>query len=196
MKATKTAQTAATKGRLEQVARELFSARGFEAVSAEELVANAGVTRGALYHHYDGKEGLFEAVVETLMRELHAQLAREAAGQGDPLKALQQGVGVFLKACAEPSVQQILLVDAPAVLGWQRWRELDAKYGMGLLKQGLAAAVAAGAMRPGDIDVSAHLLLGAITEAAMLIARSKTPGKARKAAERTLVALIEGCRIG
>src|SRR4029077_1218194 len=79
MKATKTAQTAATKSRLEMVARDLFGARGFEAVSAEELVAKADVTRGALYHHYDGKEGLFAAVVETLMRELHAQLAREAA---------------------------------------------------------------------------------------------------------------------
>jgi AcrR family transcriptional regulator len=196
MKATKTARTAATKGRLEAVARELFGARGFEAVSAEELVAKADVTRGALYHHYDGKEGLFAAVVETIMGELHAQLAREAAGQGDPLKALQLGVGVFLKACSEPSVQQILLVDAPAVLGWQRWRELDAKYGLGLLKQALAAAAAAGSLRGGDVDVSAHLLLGAITEAAMLIARAPNPAKARKWAERALIAVIEGCRTG
>jgi AcrR family transcriptional regulator len=194
MKATKTAQTAATKSRLEALGRELFGGRGFEAVSAEELVAKADVTRGALYHHYDGKEGLFAAVVETIMGELHAQLAREVAGQGDPLKALQLGVGVFLKACSEPSVQQILLVDAPAVLGWQRWRELDAKYGLGLLKQALAAAAAAGSLRGGDVDVSAHLLLGAITEAAMLIARAPNPAKARKAAERALIAVIEGCR--
>ena len=196
MKATRTARTAATKGRLETVARELFGARGFEAVSAEELVAKADVTRGALYHHYDGKEGLFAALVETIMGELHAQLAREAAGQGDPLKALQLGVGVFLKACSEPSVQQILLVDAPAVLGWQRWRELDAKYGLGLLKQALAAAAAAGSLRGCDVDVTAHLLLGAITEAAMLIARAPNPARARMAAERALIAVIEGCRTG
>lgn len=196
MKATKTAQTAATKGKLETVARELFGARGFEAVSAEELVTKADVTRGALYHHYDGKEELFAVVVETVMGELHARLAREAAGQGDPLKALQLGLSVFLKACSEPSVQQILLVDAPAVLGWQRWRELDAKYGLGLLKQALTAAAAAGSLRGGDVDVSAHLLLGAITEAAMLIARAPNPAKARKAAERALTAVIESCRTG
>ena len=77
MNLTKTAQTAATKSKLEAIARALFSERGFEAVSAEELVAKAKVTRGALYHHYNGKEGLFAAVVETMMRELHAELARE-----------------------------------------------------------------------------------------------------------------------
>ncbi len=194
MKATKAGQTAATRAKLEEIARELFGARGFEAVSAEELAAKAEVTRGALYHHYDGKEGLFAAVVENLMRELHERLAREAAGQGDPLKALEHGVSLFLEACSDPSVQQILLIDAPAVLGWQRWREMDAKYGMGLLKQALSAAVAAGSLRQVDVDISAHLLLGALTEAAMLIPRAPNPAKARKAAERALIALIEGCR--
>ena len=95
MNVTKTAQTAATKDKLEKVARDLFGKRGFEVVSAEELVARADVTRGALYHHYDGKEGLFAAVVETVMRELHAALARETAALTDPLLALQRGVGVF-----------------------------------------------------------------------------------------------------
>jgi AcrR family transcriptional regulator len=196
MKLTKTAQTAATKIKLEQVARDLFAAREFETVSAEELVAAAQVTRGALYHHYDGKEGLFEAVVETVMRELHAELVRETAGQGDPLLALQRGIGVFLKACSEPSVQRILLVDAPAVLGWQRWREIDAKYGFGLVKQALSVAVERGLLRRQDVDVLAHLLLGALTEAAMAITRSPTPARARKAAEQALVAVIENCRIG
>jgi AcrR family transcriptional regulator len=196
MKVTKTAQTAATKGRLETVARDLFGTRGFEAVSAEELVAKADVTRGALYHHYDGKEGLFAAVVETLMCDLHAALARETAGEGDPLKALQRGIGVFLRTCSEPAIQQILLIDAPAVLGWPRWRELDAKYGFGLLRQALSAAAAAGLLGERDAEMSAHLLLGAITEAAMVIARSPHPARARKAAERALIAVIEGCRPG
>jgi AcrR family transcriptional regulator len=195
MKVTKTAQATATRGKLEQVARELFAARGFEAVSAEELVASAEVTRGALYHHYDGKEGLFAAVVETVMRELHAELVRETADLTDPLLALERGVGVFLKACSEPSVQRILLVDAPAVLGWLRWREMDAKYGFGLVKQALSAAVERGLLQRRDVDVLAHLLLGALTEAAMAIARSPTPAKARKAAERALASVIEACRV-
>lgn len=195
MKVTKAAQTAATRSRLEKVAHDLFAARGFEAVSAEELVAKADVTRGALYHHYDGKEGLFAAVVETVMRELHAELVRETAGLADPLAALERGFGVFLKACAEPSVQRILLIDAPAVLGWQRWREMDANYGLGLIRQALSAAVAMQLLERRDVDVLAHLLLGSLTEAAMVIARSQNPGKARKAAERALASVLEAWRV-
>jgi AcrR family transcriptional regulator len=195
MNVTKTAQTAATKDKLERVARDLFAGRGFEAVSAEELVAKADVTRGALYHHYGGKEGLFAAVVETVMAELHADLARETAGLPDPLLALERGIGVFLKACSEPSVQSILLVDAPAVLGWQTWREMDAKYGLGMVKQALSAAMERGLLQRGDVEVLAHLLLGALTEAAMIIARSPNPSKVRKTAERAVVSIIEGCRV-
>jgi len=195
MKVTKTARTAATKTKLEQIARELFAERGFEAVSSEELVARADVTRGALYHHYDGKQGLFAAVVDTVMRELHAELVRETAAMTDPLLALEQGIGVFLKACSEPSLQRILLIDTPAVLGWQKWREMDARYGLGLVRQALSAAMEMQLLQRRDVDVMAHLLLGALTEAAMVIARAPNPAKARKAAERTLASVIEGCRI-
>jgi AcrR family transcriptional regulator len=195
MNGTKAAQTATTKRKLEQVARELFAERGFTRVSSEELVAKADVTRGALYHHYDGKEGLFEAVVDTVMQEVHARLAREAAALSDPLQALERGISVFLKVCSEPSVQKILLIDAPAVLGWPKWREMDAKYGLGLLKQALSAAMKARLLRRQDIDVLAHLLLGALTEAAMVIARSHNPPKSQKAAERALAAMIKSWRL-
>src|SRR5262249_45006165 len=147
MQQTKAAQTQATREKLERVARELFAQRGFAGVSAEELVAKAGVTRGALYHHYDGKEGLFEAVVDGVMQDVHARLAAAAAKQDDPLDALEHGIAVYLKICADEKVQRILLVDAPAVLGWPRWRELDAKYGFGLIKQALGRAAEAGLLR-------------------------------------------------
>ena len=192
MHRTKAAQALATKQKLERVARELFAERGFAGVSAEELVAKADVTRGALYHHYDGKEGLFEAIVDSVMREVHAKLAAEAAGQSDPLQALEHGIGVFLKVCTEPNVQRILLVDAPAVLGWPKWREMDARYGFGLVKQALAGAMKAGLLRRQDVDVLAHVLLGALTEAAMVIARSQDPAKSRKAAERAFASIIAG----
>src|SRR5882672_1093225 len=169
--------SAQTRQALEKVARELFESRGFAAVSAEEIVAEADVTRGALYHHYDGKEGLFEAVVDCVMREVHAKLAAEAAGPSDPLQALEHGIGVFLKVCTESNVQRILLVDAPAVLGWPKWREMDARYGFGLVKQALAGAMQAGLLRRQDVDLLAHVLLGALTEAAMVIARSQNPAK-------------------
>lgn len=195
MNGTKAAQTVTTKRKLERVARELFAERGFTRVSSEELVAKADVTRGALYHHYDGKEGLFEAVVDTVMQEVHAKLAREAAALSDPLQALERGISVFLKVCSEPSVQKILLIDAPAVLGWPKWRAMDAKYGLGLLKQALSAAMKARLLRRQDIDVLAHLLLGALTEAAMVIARSHNPSKSQKAAERALAAMIKSWRL-
>jgi AcrR family transcriptional regulator len=194
MDRTKAAQTLATKQKLERVARGLFAERGFAGVSAEEIVAKADVTRGALYHHYDGKEGLFEAVVDALMREVHAKLAAEAAGLPDPLQALERGVHVFLKVCTEPNVQRILLVDAPAVLGWHKWREMDARYGLGLVKQALSGAMQAGSLLHQDVDILAHVLLGALTEAAMVIARSQSPSKSRKAAERAIGSVIAGWR--
>src|SRR5262245_62463408 len=161
MNGTKAARALQTRCKLEQVARKLFPARGFAKVSAEEVVAAVDVTRGALYHHYDGKEELFAAVVDALMQEVHAKLARSAAVASDPLQAIKRGIGAFLTVCAEPSVQRILLVDAPVVLGWPKWREMDATYGFGLLKQALAGAMQTGLVRKQDLDVLTHILLGA-----------------------------------
>jgi AcrR family transcriptional regulator len=194
MSKSKAARSEATRAELERVARALFAARGFSAVSAEELVARASVTRGALYHHYGGKEGLFEHVVETTMRDLHSRLVTESAGIREPMRAIEHSIDVFLRACAEPETQRILLIDGPAVLGWPRWRELDARYGLGLLKQALNAAVRSGSLRRQDPDMLAHLLLGAMTEAAMVVARSTEPAKARRAATAALGSILESWR--
>jgi AcrR family transcriptional regulator len=191
----KAAQALQTRRKLERVGRQLFAERGFAEVSAEEIVAKADVTRGALYHHYDGKERLFEAVVDSVMREVHAKLAAAATGYSNPLDALQRGIAVFLKVCTEPQAQRILLIDAPAVLGWPKWREMDSKYGFGLIKQALTGAMKAGLLRQHDTDVLAHLLLGALTEAAMVVARSQNPAKTRKDTEKALASLIAGWRV-
>jgi AcrR family transcriptional regulator len=195
MNDTKATQALQTRRKLELVARKLFAERGFANVSAEEIVASADVTRGALYHHYDGKEGLFEAVVDTLMQDVHAKLEKSASGASDPLQAIERGIGAFLKVCTEPSVQSILLVDAPAVLGWPKWREMDAKYGFGLLKRALAGAMQAGLIRKQNVDVITHILLGALTETAMVVARSDDPAKARGEAERALTSMLAGWRV-
>ena len=194
MSGKKAEQARATKQRLERVARDLFAERGFAAVSAEELVERADVTRGALYHHYDGKEGLFEAVVEAAMKEVHAKLAAEAKGAADPLEALRRGAHAFMKICAAPAMQRLLLIDAPAVMGWQRWRRMDAKYGFGLLRQAIAAGIGAGLIRDQDPDVLAHILLGAMVEAAMVVARSANPARDRRAAECAIASVVNGWR--
>jgi AcrR family transcriptional regulator len=187
-------QSEATRKRLEEVGRKLFAARGFSGVSGEELVAEARVTRGALYHHYDGKDGLFEAVVENAMREMQEKISTQAAGARDPLSALQQGIAAFLNLSTRPEFQRILLIDAPAVLGWQKWREMDGRHGLGLMRNALAAAVKAGHLRANDPDMLAHLLQGAVIEAAMVIARADHPARARKAAEQAIGATIDGWR--
>ena len=186
----KAQQAEQTRALLERTARELFEARGYASVSAEELVTAAGVTRGALYHHYDGKQGLFEAVVVAAMRRLHDHVGQAAADAPDAFAGLRTGIHRFLELSSAPRVQRVLFVDAPAVMGWQRWRELDSRYGLGLLKQGIGIAIASGQMRRQPVDLAAHVLLSAMIEVAMLIAAADHKAQAREEAEAILLRLL------
>src|ERR1700716_3383957 len=134
---TKAEQSEATRAALLGAARPLFAERGYAAVATEQIVRAAGVTRGALYHHFDGKEELFAAVYEEVEADLVAELGQMAAEAADPLDALHLGAAAFLEACRRPEVQRITLIDAPSVLGWERWREIGLKYGFGLIEEGV-----------------------------------------------------------
>ncbi|MGF1473209.1 MAG: TetR/AcrR family transcriptional regulator [Rubrobacteraceae bacterium] len=191
-------RTRATRAALIGSARRLFTERGVSGVSAEELVEDAGMTRGALYHHFGGKgelggkEGLFAALYEEVQKEVSMKI-RVAAGEWrDPGSALRAGCHAFLDACGDPTVRRVMLLDAPAVLGWEHWREVDARYGLGLLKEGLREAMEEGAIREQPVDPIAHLLLGAMNEAAMWIARSEEPEVALGQAGEALDELLEG----
>jgi AcrR family transcriptional regulator len=180
---------------LVQAGRRLFVRRGFDDTSSEDIVRAAGVTRGALYHHFGGKPGLFREVVEQMMRAAHEQLARSVAGRGgDALAMLEYGVRSFLRICVEPGFHRVLLVDAPTVLGWQDWRALDLRYGVGLLRQGLRAAVAAGQLAVPDVDIASHLLAGALIDGAMLIASGPDDRSLRRCVETSVLALLRGLR--
>jgi AcrR family transcriptional regulator len=165
-------QSEATRRALLVAARGLFAERGYAAVATEEIVRAAGVTRGALYHHFDGKEELFAAVYEQVEADLVAELGGMATEASDPLEALHRGAAAFLEACRRPEVQRITLIDAPSVLGWERWREIGMKYGFGLIQGVLKAGMDQGVIERQPIQPLAHLLLGAMDEAAMLVARS------------------------
>src|ERR1700716_1961312 len=131
----KAAQSEATRAALIATAHRLFAARGYTEVGTEEIVRAAGVTRGALYHHFPGKRELFEAVYEDVERQLVERIAESAiSSAGDPLQALHAGAQAFLDACEDPAVQRIALVDAPSVLGWEQWRGIGLRYGVGLLQ--------------------------------------------------------------
>jgi len=171
----------ATRRQLITAARRLFGARGYAAVGTEEIVRAAGVTRGALYHQFRDKADLFAAVAEEVEAEIAEQIAAGAAGAAaDPVGALRAGARLFLHACAEPDVERIILLDAPAVLGWEAWRDLASRYGLGLVQLALQSAMDAGAIAPQPVIPLAHALVGALDECALYVARAGEPAAARE----------------
>jgi AcrR family transcriptional regulator len=182
----------ATRARLLRVSRDLFAKRGYADVGTEEIVRRAKVTRGALYHHFRDKQDLFRAVHEQLEAELVESLGARIAGIEDAGEMLATGLRSFLDACTDPALAQISLLDAPSVLGWAEWREVDARYGMGLVRLGLEAAMEQGVMPRQDPEPLAHLLLAALGEAALLIAHADDPQAARREVEAPLMAVLEG----
>ncbi len=185
------ARSGATRAKLVRAARVLFARKGFAGAGTEEIVRRAGVTRGALYHQYPAKEDLFLAVYEQVEREL---TERVVAGLGEidsPLAALRAGMRAFLVACTAPEVQRIVLIDGPAVLGWERWREVAERYGLGLIENELRTAIDAGEIAPLAPGPLAHLLMGALDEAALLLVRE--PDAADEIAA-TLDRLLDGLR--
>jgi AcrR family transcriptional regulator len=170
---TKAAQSEATRAKLLAAARDLFGTRGFAAVGTEEVVRAAGVTRGALYHQFADKRELFEAVFEQLEQEVIVQAGARMAEHGDDmLAAFKAGCRGWLEACGEPAVEQIVLIDAPAVLGWEAWREIGERHGLGVVKASLQHGMATGALAQRPVDPLAHVIVGALDEAALYVARA------------------------
>ena len=188
-------QSEATRATLLRVARRLFAERGYAGVGTEEIVRRAKVTRGALYHHFRDKKDLFRVVHEQLEAEMAEKIGRQLARReaSDPLGLLAEGARTFLDHTTGP-LARVTLVDAPSVLGWQEWRAIDEKYGMGLVIAGLEGAMAAGVVPEQPVKPLAHLLLAALGEAGMLIANADDPEAMRAEVEAPLMALLDGLR--
>lgn len=191
---TQAERTAATRAALLGAARKLFADNGFHAVSTQAIVAAAGVTRGALYHQFDDKAALFAAVYEEMELEIVTTVAERivAAGPSDQLAAMRTGAGLFLDLCSTPEVAQIVLIDAPAVLGWEQWRSVGIKYGLGVIEAMLAQAIADGTIPEQPVRPTAHVLLAALDEAALYIARAADAAGARADMEAVCDRLIAG----
>ncbi|HXD55391.1 MAG TPA: TetR/AcrR family transcriptional regulator [Solirubrobacteraceae bacterium] len=181
-----------TRTALLAVARDLFAKRGYAAVGTEEIVREAGVTRGALYHHFEDKLDLFANVYEEVEAQLMERIMQAvAAGASDPLDALRAGALAFLEASeTDAAVRQIALVDAPSVLGWDRWREIGMRYALGLVQATIEEAIQAGLLPPQPAAPLAHLLLGAIDEGALLVARSDDGGQTRRQVAASLERML------
>lgn len=191
---TQAERTAATRTALLGAARKLFTRSGFAEVSTQAIVEAAGVTRGALYHQFADKAELFTAVYEEVEAELVAAVAARIAEEQPTgtIAAMRLGARLFLELCSAPDVQQIVLVDAPTVLGWQQWRAMGAKYGLGVIEAMLAQAVAEGAIPEQPLRAGAHVLLGALDEAALYISRAEDPQQARREMYQVCDRLITG----
>lgn len=187
-------RSAATRAALIGAARPLFAERGFGGVGTEAIVRAAGVTRGALYHQFADKVDLFAAVYEQIEEDLASHLGERIAASGatDPIEVMTLGAGAWLDACAEPEVQQIVLLDGPAVLGWQRWREIGRRYGLGLVEGLLAHAIEVGRIPPQPVSALAHVLVGALDEAGLYVARAENQTEAGEQMHVVVARLVAG----
>ncbi|WP_455359018.1 TetR/AcrR family transcriptional regulator [Streptomyces sp. SYSU K21746] len=172
--------------------RRLFSGLGYGAVSLSEIVLAAGVTKGALYHHFDSKAGLFRAVLEDVQQEVGRRVATAAEAHDDPWTQLTAGCEEFLTATTDPDIQRIMLVDGPSVMGWSEWRAMDEAASARHLTDALTTLVNAGVIAPQPVAPLSHLLSGAMNEAALWLASPSDPGDladTRAALRRVLQAL-------
>jgi AcrR family transcriptional regulator len=191
---TKAQQRIETTGKLIQIAREHFTEFGYHQASMEAIVQLAGVTRGALYHHFGNKEGLFKAVVAEVQREVGQQVAEAAYAQEDAWRQLIDGCRAFLEASLAPDARRILLIDGPAIIGWEAWREMDAENAMRLLEEGIRKLAEAGIIKVVSVPAATHLLSGAMNEAVLWIARSDHPEQALDEATAVLEQMLVGLR--
>jgi AcrR family transcriptional regulator len=191
---TQAERSATTRAALVAAARELFARDGYAATGREAIVERAGVTRGAMYHHFADKEALFRAVFEQIEAEVMARAAEAAmtVPPDDPLGQLRAGSLGYLDVALDPAVQRICLLDAPSVLSPAVRQEVVDTYAAGLVREVLRAAVASGALRPQPLEPLTHLLLAALHEAALYVARADDQAAARAEVGVTVENLLDG----
>lgn len=191
---TQAERRAATRSALVEAGRELFATRGFADVGTEDIVKAAGVTRGALYHHFDNKTELFAEVYEQIERDVVAEYSIEELTGADPFAALAGGAAQFLQSSLDPELQQVALIDGPSVLGWERWREVQTRYGLGLIEAALGAAIEAGQVKPLPLEELAGAMFGTLIEAALIVSRADDQQAALERMALVLASLMEGLR--
>jgi AcrR family transcriptional regulator len=186
-------RSAATRDALISAARKLWGLRGYAEVGTPEIAMVAGVTRGAMYHQFADKAALFRDVVEVVEQDVMARMATMVASSGgtSPADAIRAAVDAWLEVSADPEVRQLILLDAPSVLGWAAFRDVAQRYSLGMTEQILTQAIRAGQLARQPVRPLAHVLIGALDEAAMLIATAEDPKRARRETRQVLHRLID-----
>ena len=197
VKITKKEQSRSTISRLLRVAMQEFSEKGYSGASTERIVKNAEVTRGALYHHFKNKQDLFLAVFRMAQEDIGKKIEQAAEQADHPWDELVFGCYGFLEASSDPVLQQIVVIDAPWVLDWNSYREVDnprPETGLSLLQECLEDLLSKKIIEPLPIDALTHLLSGAMDEAAVWVAQSDNPKEALNNAKIALKKLLEGIK--
>ena len=193
--ATQSERREKTRTAIVKAAKRIFGERGFAATTMDDIAAGARVAKGAVYHHFKTKEAVFEAVFDQVSRDLVAEIDSTARAEKDVLAAMVAGTQHYFAATAKGPTGQIILRDGPAVLGWERWREIDAKHFGGKLPRAIAAAMEAGLIARQPVEPLARLLLGAVTEAAVACAGRADIARAGAEYARAFRSLVEALRL-
>jgi len=180
-----------TRERLVAAARQLFGERDYEATSIEAVLETSGVTRGALYHHFQSKAELFDAVLAEVLIEIADRTAAAARGSKDPLERLRAGSHAWLQMALDPAVQRIALVDPTTAVGWARWRELDEQHSLGGLRGSMLRLAKEGRIPPGEAELLAHMLLAALNEAALFLTYADDQRAAADTARAAIDTLLD-----
>jgi AcrR family transcriptional regulator len=180
----------ATRGQLVAIARRMFAERGYEDTSIEAVLREAGVSRGSLYHHFPSKEALFEAVAEDVETTVGEQTVAASVGAAGPVEAMRAGFLAWIRLAGDPVVQRILLIDGPSVLGWERWRAMEERHALGLIRAGLQIIADEGKLRPEMVGTLAHVLLASVNEVALIVARADDQPSAMQAGVDTIDELL------
>ena len=181
----------ATRAHLVDVATRLFAAHGYDGTSVKMVLAESGASRGSLYHHFPGKDALFWAVLEGVAARVGQQVADAERDAPDPVAALRAGGLAWIRLAGHQVVRQIMLIDAPAVLGWQRWRELDEQGPLGAIRDAIGYAAETGRIEHRHVDTFAHIVLAAANEIAMMIARADDSAAALSAGESAFAEFLD-----
>jgi len=186
--------TESTRQALVDSALELFTKRGYAATSLDAIVKRARVTKGALYHHFSGKQALFEAAFDTVETAAIAQMSVAVDGDGSAWDRAMAGIQAYVSVCLDPSYQRIVIHEAPVVMGWERWREAEEHFSYGLVRATVESLIEAGEIEPLPVEVTARVLFGALSAGAETIAGSPDPKKTAADVTKAITTVMSGMR--
>jgi AcrR family transcriptional regulator len=174
---------------------ELFTKRGYAGTSLDEVAKRARLTKGALYHHFSGKQALFEAAFDSVENRFMRKLGEIVSAPGDPWETAIAGLRAYVRVCLEPSYQRIVIHEAPVVMGWERWREAEEHFSYGLLHAAIEMLIQSGELEELPVETMTRLLFGSLSAGANMIAGAADPRKASAEVEKTIVRVVEGLRV-